>query len=232
MTSSSRQAILDGIRRGLGRGPVDGADKAALEARMTAPKANLIPARAQIPHGEQVDLFVRMAEAVETTVDRVDGLDAVPGAVADYLAANNLPSEIRAAPDPALDAIPWQDRPLLTVEKGRAENADATSVTPAFAAVAESGTLVLHSGPDNPTTLNFMPENHIVVLKTSQVTGTYEEVWSRLRARDGGDGPAPMPRTVNMITGPSRTADIAQQLYMGAHGPRRLHIVLVDDGQE
>lgn len=227
--ANSRDAILGGIRRGLGRGPVAGPQRDALDNRLKNPRTNTVPARGQIPHAEQVDLFVRMAEAVEATVDRVGSLDAVPGAVADYLAQHNLPTEIRAAPDPALDAIPWSDRPLLTVAKGRAEPDDAVSVTPAFAAVAETGTLVLRSGPTTPTTLNIMPESHIVVLKASQVTGSYEAVWRQLRDEQGQGS---MPRTVNMVTGPSRTADIAQKLYLGAHGPRRLHIVLVDDGPE
>jgi L-lactate dehydrogenase complex protein LldG len=60
------------------------------------------------------------------------------------------------------------------------------------------------------------------VLRADQVLPHYEEGWSRLRAR------GPMPRTVNFITGPSRTGDIEQRIQLGAHGPRRLHIVLVD----
>ena len=74
--------------------------------------------------------------------------------------------------------------------------------------------------------LNFLPVNHIVVLRAEQITGAYEEGWRRLRA-DGEDG-AFMPRTVNLITGPSRTGDIEQRLQLGAHGPRRLHIIIVD----
>ncbi len=82
---------------------------------------------------------------------------------------------------------------------------------------------MLHSGPQTPTTLNFLPENHVVVVRASQVVGAYEEVWDRLRAAN----PAALPRTVNMITGPSRTGDIELRLELGAHGPRRLHIVLI-----
>jgi L-lactate dehydrogenase complex protein LldG len=83
----------------------------------------------------------------------------------------------------------------------------------------------LISGPDNPTTLNFLPETHIVVLPKSAVTGSYEDVWDRLR-QHVGEGV--MPRTVNLVTGPSRTGDIEQTIELGAHGPRRLHIILLD----
>jgi L-lactate dehydrogenase complex protein LldG len=169
-----------------------------------------------------------MAEEVQTTVTRVASLADVPGAVASYLASENLPAELVMAPDPALDAIPWGERPLLQLRRGKAAPGDQVSVTPAFAAIAETGTLMLISGAETPSTLNFLPDTHVVVLKAGQVVPTYEEGWTRLRAR--GD----MPRTVNFITGPSRTGDIEQRIQLGAHGPRRLHIVLVDersDGQ-
>ena len=99
---------------------------------------------------------------------------------------------------------------------------DHVSVTGAFAAIAETGSLVMLSGPGHPTSLNFLPDDHIVVLRASQVVAHMEDVWALLRARDGG-----MPRTVNIITGPSRTADVEQTIQLGAHGPRRLHVVLV-----
>ena len=97
-------------------------------------------------------------------------------------------------------------------------------VSPAFAGVAETGTLVMASGPENPTTLNFLPDNHIVVLQAQDIAGDFESVWARLREARGKGA---MPRTLNMITGPSRSADIEQTLLLGAHGPRNLHIVLV-----
>ena len=105
---------------------------------------------------------------------------------------------------------------------GRAEPDDLVSVTPALAGIAETGTLMAASGPDHPTTLNFLPAVHIVVLQADRVVGTYEEAWERLREAGA------LPRTVNLITGPSRTGDIEQTIFLHAHGPGRLHIVLVD----
>ncbi len=84
--------------------------------------------------------------------------------------------------------------------------------------------LVLTSGKDNPTTLNFLPETEIVVLDAADVAGDYETVWDRLRERFGK---GTMPRTVNFVTGPSRSGDIEQTIILGAHGPRSLHIVIV-----
>jgi L-lactate dehydrogenase complex protein LldG len=173
----------------------------------------------------RIDLFVAMAEEAACTVARVADGAAVPAAVADYLARENLPAKLRLSPDPAVAGLPWATRPLLEIATGRSDGGDEVSLTPALAAIAETGTLVLTSGPERPTTLNFLPETHIVVLRAGQVVGAMEEVWAELRRRHG---PGQMPRTVNLITGPSRSADIEQTLQMGAHGPRRLHIILVD----
>jgi L-lactate dehydrogenase complex protein LldG len=119
---------------------------------------------------------------------------------------------------------------MLEIRRGRAEDGDQVGVTACFAAVAETGTLMLLSGPESPTRNNFLPDTHVVVLRASQVVASYEDGWAALReAGRRPEGGFAMPRTVNFITGPSRTADVEQRLELGAHGPRRLHIVLVDD---
>ena len=225
--SEGRERILAGIRNSLNRGRLDASTEAQLRARVAAHQRNLVPARAAaLDHRQRVDLFVTMAEEVQTTVTRVAALSGVPEAVAQYLAAENLPAELVMAPDPSLDLIPWESRPLLQIRRGRAEAEDQVGLTPCHAAIAETGTLMLISGPHSPTTLNFLPETHIVVVRGDQVVATYEDGWDRLRASH-----STLPRVVNFITGPSRTADIEQHIELGAHGPRRLHIVLVEQDQ-
>jgi L-lactate dehydrogenase complex protein LldG len=220
--SDARAQILGTIRRARG-GATDAETRAELEHRLAAHAHGTIPARVTLGHAALVDLFVANVKALSGTVDRVATADDVPGAVADYLARENLPATLRAAPSPAIESLPWDSRPALTVSYGRSFGKDEVGITPAFAAVAETGTLMLRSGPDHPTTLNFLPDTHIVVLRASQMVGPYEDAWAKLRAA------GPMPRTVNLISGPSRTADIEQTLQLGAHGPRRLHVVLIDD---
>lgn len=222
--SEARTRILADIRHALGREAPSADRAAALERRLDAPEPNVIPARAQIDAPARIDLFIAEAERADATVARVATVDDVPRAVAAYLAANTLPSVLKVAP--AVADIPWSEGTALSAVAGVAGGDDPVGVTGAFAGVAETGTLVLLSGPDSPTTLNFLPDTHIVVLATARIVGTYEETWRSLRAAAGDDGP--LPRTVNWITGPSRTADIEQTLLLGAHGPRRLHIVLVD----
>jgi L-lactate dehydrogenase complex protein LldG len=226
---SGRDAILGTIRRALGRETLSPEARAACEARLANPKPNLIPARAKLPHAEQVALFIKMAEAVQASVVRVARDEQVPAAVTEYLKSQNLPSDVVMAPDPALDRYGWHQAPMLTVRRGKPVDQDQVGVTGALIGVAETGTLMMVSGPDHPTTLNFMPETHVVVLRAEQVRGSYEEGFALLRTRAEGKAPDFMPRTVNFITGPSRTGDIEQKIELGAHGPRRLHIVVVGD---
>jgi L-lactate dehydrogenase complex protein LldG len=229
--SAAREQILGGIRQALKRGPLPEAECRALAARLADPQCNLIPARATTLDREgRLALFIAMAQEVRTTVARVDSAAAVPAAVADYLSRHNLPSRLVMTPDPALDDIPWAERPMLAIRRGRAEDSDAVGVSACFAAIAETGTLMLISGPESPTRNNFLPDTHIVVLKGAQLVASYEDGWARLREKTRtSDGSFAMPRSVNFITGPSRTADIEQRIELGAHGPRRLHIVLIAD---
>ena len=119
---SARNDILAGIRRALRRGPVPADVASGLVERVAAHRRNLIPARAAaLDPAARVDLFVQMAEEVQTTVARVASDDAVPAEVARYLAGENLPAELVMAPDPGLDAIPWDTRPLMHIRRGRAE---------------------------------------------------------------------------------------------------------------
>jgi L-lactate dehydrogenase complex protein LldG len=218
----SREQILGAIRRGLRRGPLPPDQASMLRDRLDRHPRHPIPARSRLPHEQQVELFVRNVEKEFGTVARVADPPAVPEAVADYLAAQNLPGRLVMAPHAVLRAIPWSDRPLLEIREGRAQATDAVSVQHGFAGIAETGTLMLPSAPDRPVTLNLLADTEIVVLHADSIVGAYEEAWDRLRATFGS-----MPRNVMLVTGPSRSADIEQTLELGAHGPRRLHVILV-----
>ncbi len=222
---NSRAAILTAIRRGLHRGELAPDTAETLRARMREHPRHLIPLRSRVPHPAQVALFVANLEREFGTIARAPDLAAVPEAIAAYLVAQNLPSWLVMAPHPELRGLDWASRPMLEIHEGRAEANDAVSLSHAFAAIAETGTLMMPSGPERPNTLNLLPDTEIVVLAASAVVGAYEEAWDRLRTATGGA----MPRTVMLVTGPSRSADIEQALELGAHGPRRLHVILVED---
>ncbi len=199
MTTSSRERILAKVRASLGRKGDETARRAAVTDRLQRAPKGLIPARGQLPQEAKVDLFCKMAEAVQASVVRVKAYEDIPAAVTDYLKQKNLPAKIRKGADGRLAAMPWEKQANLTVEQGRAEKTDEVCISHALAGIAETGTLVLASGPDNPTTLNFLPEHHIAVISAGDIEGDTEAVWERVRARYGK---GEMPRAVNMVTGP------------------------------
>ena len=229
----ARAAILGRLRHGLGREPASAAAAAAeVERRLAAPAANLIPKRGRPAAFERLERFTEMAEAAQCTLARIEGVAALPDAVAAWLGGHNLAASLVMAPDPVLDRAPWAGQPLLSIRRGAPTEADAVGLNRALAGIAETGTLMLASGPDAPTSLSFLPENHIVAVAAAVIVGGYEEAFARLRTAHPGPGGTALPRAVNLITGPSRTGDIALKIELGAHGPRRLHIVVVDTGLE
>ncbi|MBV8851396.1 MAG: lactate utilization protein [Methylobacteriaceae bacterium] len=223
--TSARDDILANIRRSLGVTGAEAPRRSNVATRLENAPRGLIPARGQIDPTARVALFREQAERAQASVMEVARRADVPGEVARFLRDRNLPATIRIGADSRLAGMQWGET-ALEVSAGRSNGGDPNAVSHAFGGVAESGTLAMLSGPDNPTTLNFLPDNHIVVVAASDIAGDYETVWTRLREQVGK---GTMPRTVNLITGPSRSADIEQTLLLGAHGPRTLHIIIVGE---
>ena len=224
---NGREKILGRIRSQKNRGELDKDAKDILAKRIAAHQRNLIPKRGQIPLKDQIKLFTEKMESLLTTVEHVADASEIPEKVQAYLAAKNLPSRIKVSPSKEVSALAWDKVPTIEIVTGAGAEEDEVGLSPAFSAVAESGTLMMASGADTPSTINFLSENHIVVLNVKQLRGSYEEAWDLLRAATKGKE---LPRTVNFISGPSRTADIETRLIMGAHGPKNLHVILVGDG--
>jgi L-lactate dehydrogenase complex protein LldG len=221
---SARDAVLARIRLALPRtAEEEVAAEATVAARLASHPRNLVPARGQLEREQRVQLFAQLALAVATDVRRLATLQEIPATVSGYLRDHNLPQKLVLAPEPLLDEANWDSQPLLRVRRGTAVDADAVGVTLAVAAVAETGTLVLASGPERPTLLAYLPETSVVVVAADWIEASYEDAWESIRAMPGG-----VPRSVNFVTGPSRTADIAQQLELGAHGPKRLLVLIVE----
>ena len=215
--SAARERILGAVRRSLGRaGPLHESVRAGLERRLAAPTPNLKPALAEDP----VSLFVRKANAVHARVSTVPTLAGVSEVVVRHIDDNGLDDAIVVAPE--LEGVQWSNR--LVVERRAARGSDRIGVAGAFAGIAETGSVMLLSGPESPTTLNFLPEDHIVVLRESRIVPHPEDAWALLREERGS-----MPRTVNLICGPSKTGDVELVILEGAHGPRRFHVVVVQE---
>ncbi|MEO1265716.1 MAG: LUD domain-containing protein [Pseudomonadota bacterium] len=224
---SAREAILGKIRKGLAEGPPEADRRRAAAHHIAQPSRHPIPERVA---GRDPDalkaLFKQHLEGQDATVLEIETMDDVPDVVSSYLRDHNLPQRVRVGADPRLGNAPWQTVPALEVQSGRADPTDEVGVSHAAAGVAETGTLVMTSGADNPVTLNFVPETHIVVVSARDLVGPYEDAFAAVRDTFGA---GQMPRTVNMISGPSRTGDIGGRIVMGAHGPRRMCVVIVND---
>lgn len=219
----ARQTILDGIRRAVGRDESSAEAGAAVTDRLARHPRGLVPAITEGDHTASVTLFIRKAEKAAATVERLASIEAVPAAAARRLAEWNLPATLRLAPGVTDGRIDWTTAPTLETTAGPSRGDDLAALNLALAGVAETGTLIVNSGADSPTTLNFLPWAHLAVVFARDIVPAYEEAWDLLRSA------GPLPRTVNMITGPSRTGDIEQTIQLGAHGPQRLHILLIDE---
>jgi L-lactate dehydrogenase complex protein LldG len=221
--ASRREKVLGAVRAGLGRGS-GRAGAGAVEQRLKERSRHLIPGRSQQDPAHLKALFAAQLRAGNATVLDADGEGDVPRIVAAYLRSQNLPLAARCGDDAWLRSIDWSKEPALDLSNGRADPADAVGLTHAVAGIAETGTLMLASGPENPVTVTFLPETSIVILRASDLVGPYESAFDRMRERYGKGG---MPRTLNLVSGPSRTADVGGRLVTGAHGPRRFCVVLV-----
>jgi len=221
---SARDTILGKVRHADHAGPADAARRKAVEERLKKAAPGVVPARGQLPPAGRVALFAEMAQKLSATVEHVRKSADVPQVITEYLRGRNLPSAVRMGADPRLAAMPWAKQRALELRFGPSDGDDEAGVSHATAAIAETGTLVMTSGAENPTTINFLPEHHIVVVDAADIEGDLETVLARIRK---AYGKGKMPRTVNLISGPSRSGDIEQKIILGAHGPRALHIIVV-----
>ena len=217
-SDAARKAILARIRKAQGRGVStrpSQAEDAAVETYIGRHPLGPLP-----PVGDDLIAHFRTrAEAIQSTTDLVDRMADVPAAVARYLKANILP--IGGCVWPQLANLDWAGAGLRLAARG-AEDRDLVGVTGVFAALAETGTLMMVSGPETPATTSLLPETHIAVVPVERIVKRMEDAWALAR-RDLGE----LPRLVNFISGPSRTGDIDQTIVLGAHGPYRVHVILV-----
>jgi L-lactate dehydrogenase complex protein LldG len=208
----AREAILARIRRTTQHTKES---DTAVQQRLTSRAHGTLPAFAE----EKLTRFITQAKKAATDVTLIPQLSELAKAVDDYLTAHNLPRRLVIAPSPLLNEVKWPAG--FTIERRAAGANDQAAVSIAYAGIAETGTLALLSGKDTPTTLNFLPDTFICLLRRDDLLMHMEEVWQRLRLTAEG-----MPRSMNFVTGPSRTADVEQTIQLGAHGPRRLLIVI------
>lgn len=220
----SRDAVLARVRAALGRRGNGENARAAAHAYIAAHRQGPRPATPT----DGVERFVTRAGDMESTVERVATLDDVAPAIGRYVLALNA-----TCADPEQDphaGVCWPEFGWLdwkaagiTIESRPTVGHDALGVTGCYCAIAETGTLVFVTGGETPTGTFLLPETHIAIVRADQIVPGMEEAFARIRAEYA----SAWPRAINFVSGPSRTGDIEQTIVLGAHGPRRLHIVLV-----
>ena len=221
--SAARDAILGRVRAALGTKSGDA--KAMADAR------RYIDAHAQGPRPSlESDLrarFLRRATDMESTVESIPDRRAIPAAVARYVNALDLAPALAAQKSqrgvcwPEFAELDWAGAGLA-IEARPTRGDDRLGITGAFCAIAETGTLVVLSGADAPTATTLLPDTHIAVLAADRIVAGMEEAFALIRRERGS-----VPRAINLISGPSRTGDIEQTIVLGAHGPYRVHILVV-----
>ena len=215
---SARATVLGAVREALGRREAAAADPDAVAAEAQALLADLDAIRPALLLPDPVEAFAErvVLAKVGATLDRTGELAALPGAVARYLGAHGLPLVLALQPDPALADLDWTGFTL----RDAARPDEAASLGQALWGIAETGSLVFHSGPETAVLGHFLPLHHIAVLRADRILRHLEDY-----AAVAG----PAPRNLNLITGASGTTDIEGSYVRGAHGPRLLHIILVLD---
>jgi L-lactate dehydrogenase complex protein LldG len=211
-----REKILDRIRMQTGR-------RAPFHVRMDDVtghlKAHPVSPRQHIDSDLHA-CFIEKAGPLSMTCIDVTHVKEIPGAVAAYINEHGLPKTAVCWPE--FVALDWAGNGVA-IEARAARESDLVGITGVFCAIAETGTLMTLSGHEFPPSVSLLPETHIAILRASRIVPCMEEAWALLRAEHGV-----MPRAVNFISGPSRTADIEQTLVLGAHGPYRVHVVIVN----
>lgn len=208
---SDRAPILQRIRAGLAQG--------AQDWRAAPPPASTNDLR--VPISDRIERFRARAEALASTVVGPVAVTAVTETVARYLAEHRLPRA--AVVWPKLAQLDWNAHGI-NVRPGPARADDAVGITGVYCAIAETGTLALLSGVDTPATVSLLPKTHIAIVPTARIVAHMEDCFARVHVDGSG-----MPRAINFVSGPSRTADIEQTVTVGAHGPYRVLIVLCED---
>ncbi len=208
--TSARDEILGRVRSAL-------AGVEPTHEPVVAPSAVQDPAPS---HHQVVDLFAERVADYRAVVDRVSAAD-LPGHLAGLFAPTERVVVPRGLETDLLNAVPT---PVADDDLDAADLDTTDAVlTTATVGIAETGTIVLDHGPgQGRRALTLVPDRHVCVVRADQVVPDVPDAMAPL----GGSIAAGRPLT--WISGPSATSDIELTRVEGVHGPRMLHVVLVE----
>lgn len=182
-------------------------------------------ARSSVAASNRVEIgdpiqFADNAAVNECRVLQASSLDSALATLAELALQEKWPTPIGVAPS----LQPHWPQTTVSADFGSNHGEKYACISQAYAGLEDTGSLVLLSSPQSPTLLNFLSTFHVVLLARKRILKNKSALWPLLRQEIPH-----MPRSINIITGPSRTADIEQTIQLGAHGPKYLTVVLYDD---
>lgn len=219
--SASREQMLRRIR------------EAVLEGNRAGASPSTIPDRGQIGYqGAGVDMLERFrAEFVAAggQLHLVADSAGASGIILDLMRSRSI-RRVLMGHGHVLDSLPIAEQlrgaaiEIIDVASSDSENkewfAADLGVSGVDYLIAETGSVVLASRPDQPRSLSLLPPIHVAVAQRRQLLPDLFDLF----AAYGGDVPA----CLSIITGPSKTGDIELRLVTGVHGPGEIHVVLID----
>lgn len=221
-TSAARSAIFSRIRLARRQQVQDlASEQAQIRLAIDAPQPGPLPDLAASTADEIRLRFITQAQKMADTVETVASMEKVPLALAQYLSAQGIAA--KASGWQSLQDLPWHQAGIEFSAR-KASPHDAVGITGVFCALAETGSLLLLSGPGTWSSTSLLPETHIAILPASRIVAHMEAAFALVRSERGE-----LPRNAQFVSGPSRTGDIEQTIVLGAHGPYRVHVVIVAD---
>ena len=231
---SDRATLLQAVRRSLE------INRALLEHEVTLHGGDAPAGPFQPTTLPPVEQFIAELEALQGHVHRCARPEDALLKVRDLLVAQEVTELLHwdwaAIPLPGLGDV-VQDLGIRSADgnvlghPARGDRVRALEPVPfcisgADAAIAESGSLVVVSGPGRGRMASLLPPVHLAILPAEWIVRSLPDAFALLAARFGGDV-VQRHSNITVITGPSRTADIEQSLTLGVHGPKEIHVVVV-----
>jgi L-lactate dehydrogenase complex protein LldG len=199
--TDARDAILQSIARGR-------------PAAQPVPEYRLPPWTA-----DPVAHFVAKARASIAHVHELKSVEEIPASIWSIIMEARLPQRLHVPQNSPLNALAWERAPGLVLSTAP-PNRDECALAAADYGIAETGTLVFLSGPRSPSSWHFRPGCEFALVMRNAILSRLEDVIAKLATEPR------LPATLNLVTGPSRTADIEQTIELGAHGPRDVHVIV------
>ena len=213
MSETSREAVLARIRQGLAAGPAPQPPRPDFAAPVHPPLSSADVVVAFAERFQQVGGEFHYCETLAELATQLAAFRARQQVGAPYVWELDLQAVLQAA------GIEFRAE-----ETDFIANADL-SLTSCEALVARTGSVLVSAATGSGRRLSIYPDQHLVLARPSQVVAEIADALRVVQARYG----AAMPSMVSLTSGPSRTADIEKTLVLGAHGPRRLALFLLEE---